>query len=63
MPDKPTPRQRPPRLGTLGDEVACLADRLAELTAMALAAQSEPPSQIIVCERDLRRWADQLRRG
>jgi hypothetical protein len=63
MPDKPTPRQRPPRLGALGDEVARLADRLAELAAMALAARSEPPSQIIVCERDLRRWADQLRRG
>jgi hypothetical protein len=63
MPDQPTPRQTPTRLGALGEEVTRLADRLAELTAMALAAHSEPPSQIILCERDLRRWADHLRRG
>ena len=47
---------------TLGDTVAGLAEQTAIAIARAITLGIEPPSAVLIAERDLSRWAHALRR-
>jgi hypothetical protein len=47
----------------LGNRVAAIAWQVAEAIAAAIELGTEPPTTVIMAERDLWRWAERLRRA
>jgi hypothetical protein len=56
------PNEKSTTRDQLAARVVAIAEQVAECAAAALTLGDDAPSAIIICERDLRRWAEQLRR-